>query len=309
MFHSQPIRRIEKKRSHSRMSRGDRSFSIFAIVLVSLLTLLVLLPMLNVLSASFSSAAAVNAGRVLLWPVDPTLKNYQTIFGYRSVWLGYRNTIFYTVAGTLINVAMTMLCAYPLAQKSFSGRKFFSMMFFVPMIFSGGMIPSYILMRDLRLLNSVWVMLLPGAISITNMIITRTFIQTTIPESVAEAAVLDGCSPARYFISFVLPLSKTILAVISMYYAVGHWNDYFNAFLYLNNRELYPLQLFLREILVNSQFDSSVMNDPEAAQQLQGLADTLKYVIIVVATLPLMCVYPFVQKYFVKGVMIGSVKG
>lgn len=183
------------------------------------------------------------------------------------------------------------------------------MLFFVPMIFSGGMIPNYILMRDLRLLNSVWVMLLPGAISVTNMIITRTFIQTTIPESVAEAATIDGCSPARYFVSFVLPLSKTIIAVISMYYAVGHWNDYFRAFLYLNRRELYPLQLFLREILVNSQFDSSLMNDPEAAQALQGLADTLKYVIIVVATLPLMCVYPFIQKYFVKGVMIGSVKG
>lgn len=141
------------------------------------------------------------------------------------------------------------------------------------------------------------------------MIVARTFIQASIPETLAEAAHIDGCSPARYFFSFVLPLSKTIIAVISMYYAVSHWNDYFNAFLYINKRELYPLQLFLREILVNSQFDSSVMNDPEAAKQLQGLADTLKYVIIVVATLPLMCIYPFVQKYFVKGVMIGSVKG
>ena len=301
---------MQKKRSSAiRMSRGDRAFNIFAILIVTLLTLLVLLPMINILSASFSASAAVNAGKVLLWPVEPTLRNYQTILGYASVWTGYRNTIFYTVLGTVINVFLTLFCAYPLAQKSFSGRKFFSILFFIPMIFSGGMIPNYILIRDLGFLNTIWAVLLPGAIGITNMIITRTFIQSTIPDSVAEAAVLDGCSPIRYFISFIMPLSKTIIAVISMYYAVGHWNSWFNAFLYLNKRDMYPLQLFLREILVNSQFDSSVMEDPEAARQLQGLADTLKYVIIVVSTIPLMSIYPFVQKYFVKGVMIGSVKG
>ena len=301
---------MQKKRSSAiRMSRGDRAFNVFAIFLVTLLTLLVLLPMVNILSASFSASAAVNAGKVLLWPVEPTLRNYQTILGYASVWTGYRNTIFYTVLGTVINVFLTLFCAYPLAQKSFSGRKFFSILFFIPMIFSGGMIPNYILIRDLGFLNTIWAVLLPGAIGITNMIITRTFIQSTIPDSVAEAAVLDGCSPIRYFISFIMPLSKTIIAVISMYYAVGHWNSWFNAFLYLNKRDMYPLQLFLREILVNSQFDSSVMEDPEAARQLQGLADTLKYVIIVVSTIPLMSIYPFVQKYFVKGVMIGSVKG
>ena len=301
---------IQKRRSSSiHMSRGDRAFNVFAILIVTLLTLLVLLPMVNILSASFSAAAAVNAGKVLLWPVEPTLRNYQTILGYASVWVGYRNTIFYTALGTFINVFLTLFCAYPLAQKTFSGRKFFSILFFIPMIFSGGMIPNYILIRDLGFLNTIWAVLLPGAIGITNMIITRTFIQSTIPDSVAEAAVLDGCSPIRYFISFIMPLSKTIIAVISMYYAVGHWNSWFNAFLYLNKRDMYPLQLFLREILVNSQFDSSVIEDPEAARQLQGLADTLKYVIIVVSTIPLMSIYPFVQKYFVKGVMIGSVKG
>lgn len=305
------IQRAPARRASSihRMSGGDRAFSVFGIALVSLLTLLVLLPMVNVVAASFSAPSAVNAGRVLLLPVDATIENYKTILGYKSVWVGYRNTLFYTVAGTMLNVALTMLCAYPLAQRTFSGRKFFSMLFFVPMIFQGGMIPNYMLLRDLRLINTVWSVLLPGAISIYNMIVTRTFIQSSIPESMAEAARMDGCSPARYFFSFVLPLSKTIIAVIAMYYAVSHWNDYFNAFLYLNKRNLYPLQLFLREILVNSQFDSSVMSDPEAAQQLQGLADTLKYVVIVVSTLPLMCIYPFVQKYFVKGVMIGSIKG
>lgn len=298
-----------KRRKTSRMSRGDRVFHTVAIVIITLLTLLVLLPMINVVAASFSSASAVNSGKVLLWPVEPTLKNYRTILDYQSVWLGYRNTIFYTVAGTFINVALTMMCAYPLAQKSFSGRKFFNFVFFIPMIFISGMIPNYILMRDLRIINTSWAMLLPGAINLYNMIVTRTFIQSAISDSLHEAAKIDGCSDTRFFFSFVLPLSKTIVAVIAMYYAVAHWNDYFNAFLYLNKRELYPLQLFLREILVNNQFDSSVMSDPETVRQLQGLADTLKYVIIVVATLPLMCVYPFVQKYFVKGVMIGSVKG
>lgn len=296
-----------KKSIH--LTKGDKIFNRVATAVVILLTIIVLLPLINVLSASFSAPTAVNAGKVLLWPVDFTLHNYKTIFGYESIWIGYRNTIFYTVAGTLINVALTMLCAYPLAQKKFSGRSFFSVLFFIPMIFIPGMIPNYMLMRDLKLINKVWAMLLPGAINIYNMIVTRTFIQSSIPETLTEAAEIDGCSPFRYFISFVLPLSKTVIAVISMYYAVAHWNDYFNAFLYINKRELYPLQLFLREILVNSQFDSSMMNDPEAARQIQGLVDTLKYVVIVVATLPLMCVYPFVQKHFVKGVMIGAVKG
>lgn len=303
------MKHVQSKNSHfSRMSRGDRIFDGIAVFIVTLLTILVILPMLNVVSASFSAPSAVNAGRVVLLPVEATLSNYKTILSYSSVWIGYRNTILYTIVGTFLNVALTMMCAYPLAQRTFSGRKFFSVMFFITMIFSGGMIPSYMLMRDLKLINTPWAVLLPGAVSVYNMIITRTFIQT-IPETINEAARIDGCSPARYFFSFVLPLSKTIIAVIAMYYAVGHWNDYFNAFLYLNDRNLYPLQLFLREILVNSQFDSSVMADPEAAKALQGLADTLKYVIIVISTLPLMLIYPFVQKYFVKGVMIGSIKG
>ncbi len=299
----------KRRISSSRVSKGDRIFTTIAVSAVSLLTVIVLLPMINVVAASFSAPAAVNAGKVYLWPVNFSFQNYKTILSYQSVWMGYRNTIFYTAVGTFINVAMTMICAYPLAQRSFSGRKVLSMLFFIPMIFKGGMIPNYMLMRDLDFINKVWSILLPGAINIYNMIVARTFIQSTIPESLEEAARIDGCSPARYFVSFVLPLSKTIIAVIAMYYAVAHWNDYFNAFLYINKRELYPLQLFLREILVNSQFDASVMSDPEAARQLQGLADTLKYVIIVVATLPLMCIYPFVQKYFIKGVMIGSVKG
>lgn len=294
---------------HIKLSRGDRIYYGIAYTVVSLLTLLVLYPLVYIVSASFSTAAAVNAGRVTLLPVDPTLYNYEAVLRYPSVYLGYRNTLFYTFAGTFVNIVVTMLCAYPLARRGFSGRKPFTFLFTFTMIFSGGMIPNYILMRNLRILNTVWVMLLPGALSVHNMIVTRTFLQSTIPEELLEASKLDGCSDAQYFFRVVLPLSKAILAVITLYYAVGHWNAYFSAFLYLSDRNLYPLQIFLRQILVQNQFDAEIITDPEMALQLQGLQNVLKYAIIVVATAPLMCFYPFVQKHFVKGVMIGSLKG
>ena len=299
---------ITAKKKHSRQGVGDRVFNAAAIGIVTLLTVIVIIPLLNVVAASFSSSAAVNAGKVLLWPVEFTLDNYRTVLKYNSVWLGYRNTIFYTFAGTALSVTLSLFCAYPLAQKKFSGRKFFNKLFLLTMIFSGGMIPTYIVVRDLKLLNTIWSVLLPTAISFYNVIIMRNYIETTIPDELEESARVDGCSPARYFVSFVVPLTKPIIAVIAMYYAVAQWNDYFNAFLYLTDKNLYPLQLFLREILISSKFSASDL-DPDAIKAIQGLADTLKYVVIVVSTLPLMCIYPFVQKYFVKGVMIGSVKG
>lgn len=299
----------KKNNAALRTSRGDRVFNVIVIAIVTLLTLIVLLPMLNIVACSFSAPSAVSAGRVLLWPVDFTLDNYDLVFSYEKVWIGYRNTIFYTVAGTLINVVMTMFCAYPLSVKSFSGRTFLNKMFMFTMIFSGGMIANYILIRDLRLMNTIWAVLLPGAINVYNVMITRTYIETSIPRDLEESARIDGCNYFMYFVKFVLPLAKPIIAVIAMYYAVAHWNSYFNAFLYLANDKLYPLQLFLREILIYAQMDTSSLDDPELIAAMQGLADAMKYVVIVVSTLPLMCIYPFVQKYFVKGVMIGAVKG
>ena len=185
----------------------------------------------------------------------------------------------------------------------------FSMIFLFTMVFNAGMIPNYLLMRDLHLLNSRWAMLLPGAINVYNMIVARTFIQNTIPQELLEASKLDGCDDIQYFLRIVLPLSTTVIAVITLYYAVAHWNSYFNAFLYLSDRKLYPLQIFLRQILVQNNFDTSEVTDPDLAQQLQGLSEVLKYSVIVVSTAPLMCLYPFVQRHFVKGVMIGAVKG
>jgi multiple sugar transport system permease protein/putative aldouronate transport system permease protein len=289
--------------------RGDRVYYTAAYGVVSLLVLIVLYPMVYIVSASFSAAAAVNAGKVWLLPVDPTLFNFKMVLQYRSVYTGYRNTIFYTFCGTLINVFVTLMCAYPLSRKGLFGRGFFTFIFTFTMIFSGGMIPGYILMRDLGIINTVWAMLLPGALNITNMIVTRTYFQTSVPGELLEASKLDGCSDAQYFFRVLLPLSHSVIAVIALFYAVGHWNAYFSAFLYLSKKELYPLQLFLREILVQNQFNSDILTDPEMAQQLLGLQDTLKYAVIVLSTVPLMCLYPFAQKHFVKGVMIGSLKG
>jgi len=293
----------------TRVSRSDFIYYAIAYTVVTLLTLAVLYPMVYIVAASFSTSSEVTAGRVWLLPVKPTLYSYQMVLQYKSVYLGYRNTLAYTIVGTFINVVVTLLCAYPLSRKELFGKGFFTFLFTFTMIFSGGMIPGYILMRDLRLINTFWVMVIPGALGVSNMIVTRTYFQSSIPGELLEASKLDGCSDAQYFFRVLLPLSHSVIAVITLFYAVGHWNAYFNAFLYLSNRELYPLQLFLRQILVQNQFSADIMDDPEAAAQLAGLQEVLKYSIIVLSTAPLMCFYPFAQKHFVRGVMVGSLKG
>ena len=291
-----------------RLSRSDRVYYGIVYTLITLLTLAVLYPLMYVVSASFSSGRAITSGKVFLLPVEFSTYGYESVLNYKSIWVGYRNTIFYTVAGTAINIAVTLLCAYPLSRKGLRGKGFFTFLFSFTMIFSGGMIPSYILMRDLKILNTVWAMLLPGAMSVYNMVVTRTFFQSTIPGDLLEAAKIDGCSDIQFFTRIVMPLSKAIIAVITLYYAVGHWNAYFNAFLYLNSKELYPLQIYLRQVLVLGDIDADLA-DEEMLLQLQNLRDVLKYAIIVISTAPLLCAYPFVQKYFVRGVMIGSLKG
>ena len=274
-----------------------------------ILLLIVLYPMIVILSSSFSSPFAVSSGQVTFLPVDPGLQGYIAVFKDARIPTGYRNTIFYTVFGTLINVFLTLICAYPLARKKLPHRGVITFFFTFTMLFSGGMIPGYILLRDLRMLNTVWAMLLPGAVAVYNMIITRTFIATSIPDELLEATQIDGCNDFLYFFLFVIPLSKAVIAVIAMQYAVGHWNAYFNAFIYLTKNELYPLQVFLREILIMNQIAAADIIDPEMATAMQGMAHLLKYSLIVISTAPILCIYPFFQKYFVKGVMIGSIKG
>ena len=298
----------KKHKNRVRDAAGDRTMYAVIHVVMVILLIVTLYPLIYVVSSSFSSAEAVSTGKVVLWPVDFSLRGYQQVFKYQAIWLGYRNTIFYTLVGTAINVVLTVCAAFALSKKTLPGRNLFTFLFTFTMLFSGGIIPTYLQLRSLGIINTRWALLLPGAVSVYNMVVTRTFIGN-IPAELSEAAQIDGCSDARYFVSILLPLSKAIIAVISLYYAVGHWNAYFNALLYLSDRTLYPLQVFLRDILVLNAVEVSSTMDPEEARALEGMRDLLKYSMIVVSTVPILCVYPAIQKYFAKGVMVGSLKG
>ena len=227
------------------------------------------------------------------------------------IWTGYKNTIIYTVVGTFINLVMTICAAYPLSRKDFVPRNFLMFIFMLTMYFSGGLIPTYLVVSKMHLLNTPWAMMIPGAVSIYNVIITRTYFVNSIPSSLQEAAELDGANTFQFLMKIVLPLSKPIIAVIALYYAVGHWNDFFTALIYLNDKELMPLQSFLRDLLMSNKMSLNNMQGLDAAQAeaKMQLSQTLKYSAIIVSTVPVLCIYPFIQKYFVKGVMIGSVKG
>lgn len=302
------VRQNTKRRNKVNLNRGDKVYYVVCYAIIILLTLAVLYPILYVIAASFSSAEALMQGKVFIFPVDFNTVGYQEILKYDNVWIGYRNTIFYTVVGTFINVSITMMCAYPLSRRNLYGKKGIMLLFTFSMLFSGGMIPNYMLVKKLCIMNTGWAVLLPGAMSVYNMIVARTFIQNNIPNEILESAQIDGCNDIRFFFQMVLPLSKAVIAVLALWYAVGHWNSYFNAFLYLSDKELYPLQIFLKDILVSTQL-SGEMEDPEVVAKMATLQYVMKYALIVVSTAPLFAVYPFVQKYFVKGVTIGSVKG
>jgi len=300
--------RLKKKRTIVD-TKGDAVFYTVVNILIIVILIIILWPLIFIVSSSFSSKEAVLAGRVILWPVDFSLEGYEAVFKTNDVLIGYRNTILYTLFGTALNVALTLAAAYPLSRKDLPGQKFFMFLFTFTMIFNGGMIPTYIVVSKLGILNTPLAMILPGALSVYNMIITRTFLQNSIPKDLYEAASIDGCTDSTYFWKVILPLSSPVIAVITLYYAVGHWNSFFNAFLYITKSELYPLQLVLRNILIANQMDSAMITDLDTMTSKQGLADLLKYSLIVVSSLPVLMMYPFVQKHFVKGVMIGSIKG
>lgn len=293
----------------SSYSLNDKIFYITITVILSIFFIMVLYPCIFVISASFSSGTAVQSGKVVLLPVDFSLEGYKTVFNTATVWVGFRNSIFYTVVGTLINIVMTVTAAYCLSRRDLPGRNGIMLLFTFTMFFSGGLIPSYMLVQKVGLLNTRWALMLPGAISVYNMIVARTFIINTIPSELLEASQMDGCSDIKYYLKVVLPLSKAILAVLVLFYGVGHWNAYFNAMIYLHDKDLYPLTLYLREILMSTQIDPSTVTDPEMQARLQDMVGVIKYSLIVVSMIPVLIIYPFVQKYFVKGVMIGSVKG
>ncbi len=298
-----------KKSKFRQMSTGDRVFTIVNYSLLMLVLIIELYPLVYVVAASFSDPQAVVSGKVFLFPVNPTLKGYAAVFKNKKILTGFSNSIFYLIVGTVLNLVMTMLCAYPLSRKEFRARGFLSMLFVFTMYFSGGMVPAYILVNKLGMINTRWSMIIPMAMSTYNMIICRTYIVNSIPDELYEASQMDGCTPFRYMLSVVVPLSKPILAVLTLYYGVVRWNDYFNAMLYLYKDNLQPLTIVMKEILIMSQVDMTQVTDASAVSKLQGMSELLKYSTIVVASLPVMLLYPLIQKHLVKGVMIGAVKG
>lgn len=290
---------------------SDRIFFAINNTFLGLALIVVLYPLIYVVSASFSSTNAVISGRVWLWPVDPSLRGYEAIFENKSIISGYVNSFFYMGVGTTVNIVMTILAGYPLSRRDFKARNIIMMGIAFTMIFNGGLIPTYILVRNLGMVNTRSVMIIPLALSVWNVIITRTFFESTISPELLEAAKINGCSDIRFIFYVVLPLSGAIIAVNVLFYAVFHWNGFFQAFIYLNDKKLYPLQLVLREILILNEIDPIMMTqvDLEEVAARQGLVELLKFSLIIVASVPVLIMYPFVQRYFVKGVMIGAIKG
>jgi putative aldouronate transport system permease protein len=287
----------------------DRVLLVTIYVLLGALTLTVLYPLLYILSSSLSSPNAVVSGQVWLYPIEFSLKAYKSIFQSSQLMLGYYNSIVYTVVGTFINVSFTVLMAFPLSQRMMAGRKYIMILMMITMFFSGGLIPTYLLVKNLHLLDTRWALWLPSAISVFQVIIARTFFMSSIPTELQEAAQMDGCRDTRYLWSIVLPLSKPILAVMTLMYAVGHWNAYFDALIYLRSEHLFPLQYVLRNMLILNSADPEMLANTAQKLRDQGFEQVLKYALIVVACVPVLIMYPFVQKHFVKGVMIGSLKG
>ena len=289
-------------------SRADTAFDILDYVLLTIAFLLVAYPLYFVVIASVSDPIAVYEGRVILYPIKPTLEGYARIFSYESLFVGYKNTVIYTVVGTAINVVLTVTAGYALSRKELVGRNVMMMGVMFTMIFSGGMIPNYLLVRSLGLYNTMWALILPGAVSTWNLIVCRTFFQQTIPDELLEASQLDGATNMQFFLQVVLPLSKAIIAVLVLFYAVSHWNSYFSAMIYLSDVNKHPLQLVLRSILFENSLGDMVEDAANLAAQ-QRLGDMIKYGIIIASSLPLLILYPFLQRYFIQGVMIGAVKG
>lgn len=281
--------------------------SIYAIL--SFILLIVLYPLIFVVSASISDPLPVMQGKMWLFPKDISFRGYELIFSNREILTGYKNTIIYTVVGTSINLVMTILAAYPLSRKDFAGRHVITGFIVFTMFFSGGLIPTYLLIKKLGMINTMWALILPGAVSVWNIIIMRTFFQSSIPNEIQESAAIDGCSNLQTLLRIILPLSMPIIAVMILFYSVGHWNAYFSGLIYLTDRDKYPLQLFLREILIKSEVDQMAGGISTSQKDYIMESEAIKYAIVIVANLPVLLLYPFLQKYFVKGFLVGAIKG
>ena len=298
------------KRKIWKMSLSDAIYSVIVAIIAAFAVAVVTYPLIYVISASVSDPMDVVNGNVVFWPKNVSLEAYRKVVTNNNMLIGIRNTVYYSVLGTAINLVLTVMAAYALSKKDMKGRDFFTIMITFTMFFSGGMIPTYLNLKDLDLLNTTWALVLPGAIGATNMLIVRNYFMNSIPGELCDAAEIDGCSLLSTLVKIILPLSKPIIAVIFIYYFAGHWNSYFSALLYIMDRDKYPLQVFLREILLINQMstlgETNALGDT-AAQNL--LYESMKYAVIILSSLPIVAIYPFIQKFFAKGIMIGSIKG
>lgn len=291
-----------------RTTGKDRVFDICLYTVFTIVLLIILYPLWFIVIASFSDPSAVSTGKVLFLPSGFTFDGYKSLLGQRDIWIGYKNTILYTLVGTLFALAVNIPAAYAFSRKDLVGRKPLTFFFIFTMFFNGGLIPTFLTVKDFGLYDSFWVIIIPFSVSVYNIIVARTFFENSLPPDLWDAAQIDGCGNLQFFFKMVLPLSKAVIAVIGLWVAVGHWNSYFNALIYLKDSNLYPLQLIIRNILITNQMQAS-LGTGEAAQIALRTANLMRYAVIIIATVPIMCIYPFVQKYFNQGVMIGAVKG
>lgn len=293
--------------------KEDLIFDIVIFIILTVVLVIVAYPLYWVIISSFSDPAAVSGGDVLWKPIGFTLKGYQEVFNNSAVMRGFANSIFYTVVGVGVNLIVTLPTAYALSRDRFGGKKIVTIFYMITMFFGGGLIPTYLVVRNLNMLNHVWALVLPGCLSVYNMIVARTFFKSNISEELYEAAEIDGCTQAQFFFKIALPLSSAIIAILVLYYGVGHWNAYFSSLVYISDQDKYPLQLVLRNILITNQTALSQTATTEAARaalrEKQQIIDVMKYSLIIISSIPVLILYPFIQKHFVKGVMVGSLKG
>lgn len=289
---------------------NDMIFDLCIYVICAIVFLIIAYPLYFVVIASVSDSTLVSTGKVLLFPKGFSLFGYQEIFQDSRIWVGYKNTMIYSLLGTFVNLLLTLPAAYVLSRKEFRARRILMFFFVFTMFFNGGLIPTYLLMKDLQLIDTMWMFIIPFSVNVFNLIITRTFFETSIPNELFEAASIDGCNHFTFFLKVVLPLSKAVVSVIGLYYLVWHWNDFFTGLIYIRDYNLQPLQIVLRDILLSNQvFAEGAGSGGASGGYAQRYADQIKYGVIIISTLPILIVYPFIQKYFEKGVMIGSVKG
>ncbi|MER2071703.1 MAG: carbohydrate ABC transporter permease [Psychrobacillus sp.] len=293
-----------------KVSLSDKGFDVLNKIFLTVIVILIVYPLVFVISASISDPLAVSSGKMWLWPVDITFEGYRKILQNDSIWLGYRNTILYTAVGTLLHLFVLLPCAYALSRKELMGSKYILWFVLFTMMFSGGLIPTYLVVKNLGMLDTIWAIVIPGVVGAWSILVARTFFQSSIPDQLVEAAKIDGASDFYMFIKIVLPLSLPIIAVMALFHAVGLWNQYFNALIYLSDRDKYPLQLILREILVvnQAQLGEGSGEQTESLIQQVRTGGLIKYAVIIISSLPLLIVYPFLQRFFVQGVLIGSIK-